>query len=392
MLISPALLTRNFFALFATTFFFYFGHDLLLPLFPLYLKQLGIAGPLIGTIVASYMVASVFTRPWVGRLCDIYPIKKVLLVTLGLFTALFLLYPIVTDPFALTILRFIHGASYGAVYTAASTYLIHIIPAQNKAEGIGHFSNAIKLASAMGPALGLWMFAFLPLNIAFMLALLVSAVGLLLSLNLKTVSVEPNPVKSTGKARLIHTKALTPGLIMLTNSLVYGALMPFVSFVATEKHIEGIGLFYTVYAVSLMASRGLCGKWADQMGRHTILIPGLLMVVLTLCLFYWAPDKPWFLLTTALYGLGAGTVQPILMAYATDETTPQTRGSAMATFTMCNDMGLAAGSFIMGSLGSQIGYTPILLILAGITSIGLLSYLFFRYHRQTRRQQVLINE
>ena len=155
---------------------------------------------------------------------------------------------------------------------------------------------------------------------------------------------------------------------MGANSLAFGALIPFVPMLAAEKHWPHAQWFYTLYAVFLIASRFITGKWSDQYGRHTVVLPGMAMVIVTLLLLSWSHSETLFFALAALYGLASGTVQPSLMAMVADRIPKEQQGSGMATFTMLNDLGIAVGSFIMGSLGSEWGYGLALLwISVGIT-------------------------
>jgi MFS family permease len=155
---------------------------------------------------------------------------------------------------------------------------------------------------------------------------------------------------------------------MATNSLVFGVLMPFIPLIAAEKGLTAVFLFYPIYALSLMLSRGATGTLSDKYGRVSVVVPGMTLVIIALWGMAAITSPVWFLIFSALYGFGAGTVQPSLIAMAVDKSHQQQRGSAMATFTMCNDTGIAAGMFAMGALGSQIGYSTML----GLTSVVVL--------------------
>jgi MFS family permease len=73
-----------------------------------------------------------------------------------LFTVMPLLYPLVIDIPLLWLVRILHGAGLALFFTASNAFLSHEIPTERRAEGMSHYGNAVKLAMAFGPPLGLF--------------------------------------------------------------------------------------------------------------------------------------------------------------------------------------------------------------------------------------------
>jgi MFS family permease len=193
-----------------------------------------------------------------------------------------------------------------------------------------------------------------------------------LSVQEETGSLEKSPVRG----KLFNSRAVFPGLVMATNSVVFGTLIPFIPLLAREKGLgDTAGGFYTTYAFFLIFSRALTGPLSDKYGRKMIVVPGMLGVGISLCFIASSGQILWFFIAIALYSLCAGTVQPSLMALAVDRAKNTERGSAMATFTLLNDLGITLGTFITGSLGPNIGYANTLWIIMALTLLGLLYYL-----------------
>jgi len=260
-----------------------------------------------------------------------------------------------------------------------------LLPTNRRSEGISHHSNSIKLANAFAPMLGLYAAAVIGFSQGFFIAAcvgflaVVSVVWLNFGRNtlkplLSTLTPQQQSDNDSKPHVLFNKKVLFPGFIMGANSLVFGALIPFAPLLCLDKGLAEPQWFYLVYAFALIASRGFSAKWADTYGRHVVIIPGMAMVALSLLGMTASTNLTLFLASAGLYGLGAGVVQPALIAMAVDKTEPYERGSAMASFTLFTDIGNAAGSLLMGWLSQWYGFNAGLLASMVLVTLGLLVY------------------
>jgi MFS family permease len=357
---TSSIFSREFSLLCFSSLLFFSSYHLLTPIFPLYLKVNHFSGMAIGSLVASFMLASLLIRPFVGKLSDEINKRTLMLVGIILFGLCPLLYLLTKDSVLLYIIRLVHGVGFALFYTSSTGYLVSLIPAERKAEGISYYSNAIKIAMAFSPGLALFLVQQKYWTEVFLLSAGISVLVATCVLLLK----KPSQIKTNKKGKLLNTKAFFPGLIMATNSMAFGALIPFAPLLFAEKHLDLGQWFYTMYAIFLIASRFLTGRLSDKYGRTSVLLPGMFLVILSVLLLSGTTSEFWLLAMAGLYGLSAGTVQPSLMAMASEKASKDEQGSAMATFTMLNDVGIAAGSFIMGSLGTQVSYSYALLWIA----------------------------
>ncbi|MBY0403548.1 MAG: MFS transporter [Cyanobacteria bacterium] len=377
------LFTSNFLLISVATLAFFCSNHILTPALPIFLTQPQLTPSFdMGVLMAAFMGTSLVIRPIAGKLCDEGKTMLLMILGISIFTLMPLLYiPAVTHPWFLLI-RMIHGIGLASFMTATSAFLSLEIPTARRAEGMSHYANAIKLAMAISPGLGLYFAKLHDFQSLFYLASGFSCAGLLLILWVKsppkrslknTPSVGTNAIKASGK--LINLSAIFPGVSMATNSIVFGLLIPFIPMLMNEKGFEGMAAyFYPVYAFTLIFSRALTGPLSDRYGRETVIIPGMIGVSLSLGLISLANHPVFFILSAACYGLSAGTVQPSLMALATDRSQENERGSSMATFTLLNDLGVASGTLLTGQLGPIIGYTNVLNIVLLITILGAVYY------------------
>lgn len=379
----PPLFTRNFLLVCLALTVFFISNHLLTPSFPVYMQGLDAqkthpwASWELGTILSSFMVSSLLMRPFVGKFCDEGDPRRWMILGAILFTLMPIAYTASSSTESLLLVRILHGAGLALFYTAASAFMSLEIPASRRAEGMSHYSNAIKVAMAIGPILGVSLAQQQQFNLLFGLAAACGWMSLLLVLFLNPLSpgTPKNQGSKTKTGKLFNGRAVFPGVVMATNSIVFGALIPFVPQLALDKGFPiEVTLFYPIYAISLIFSRALTGPLSDRLGREKVVIPGMAGVCISLVLLGIAFHPSFFLVSAAFYGLCAGTVQPSLMALAADRVPAAERGSAMATFTLFTDLGIASGTFLMATLGYAIGFSNALYAILFVTLSGLVFY------------------
>lgn len=391
-LISPDIFGKSYLLACGAIMAFFASYHLLDPILPVYLKAHAHPAQQIGAFMAGFMGISLIARPLSGKWADEYEKKKLLLIAILIFSVAPVLYQLADQSFYLLMAtRIIHGASYALFYTTLGSYIVNIIPADKKAEGISYYSNAMKIPMAFIPGLAFFLMSQRLEYLSFSIAALLGLLALLMVWQLppmKTIA----PQATGGK--LFNVKALYPGLIMMTTTTAFGALIPFAGLIGQEKgvSIQMVGWFYTAYAVFLIFSRALTGRLSDVYGRNVVLVPGLILVPITLSLIAFVHGAETFILAGGLYGLAAGTVQPSLLALAVDKTEAHERGSATATFTMFNDIGIAVGSYILGALGTASGYLHAFNWIIASSALGCLVFMVVLVYRLTQKNKALTLE
>lgn len=388
---SNKIWTRNFLLVSLASTAFFASMHMLTPSMPLYLVQFGTSETQTlfwndtGIILSAFIITSLIFRPFIGYWSDRDGPKRWMILGAILFLLMPLSYSQTLNTPMFLLVRVLHGFGFGCFMTAASAFITLEVPASRRAEGLSHYSNAIKLAMAGGPYLGLYLATQGAYEFLFFLASGISLITLFLTLPLGPAQFHHtrkiNETKSLDIEwnKLIQKAAIFPGLVMTTNSVVFGTLIPFTPIFAKEKgFINGeVDLFYVVYAFSLIFSRALTGPISDKFGRSQVIIPGMIGVSFTLGLLALANDPGFFLIAAALYGLSAGTVQPSLMAMVADRVPDEERGAGMATFTLLNDLGIALGTFLCGHFGPEWGYLNTLNVIICITILGIIGFITY---------------
>ena len=366
------VISRDFVLACAANFAFFGSMHYLLPALPLYVLQLGGQESDVGLIMGTFTVTAVILRPFVGRGVDRWRRKPFLLLGALIFTLASFSYSFATSVPALYLVRAFHGAGIACFTTAAATYIADIVPAARRGVAMGFYGTFSNIAMSIGPFLGgVLMRGY---GLAFLFG--TSAATGLASLAVVSLLREParapsHPSAHAAPAPLISRSALGPSLVMFSLSFTYGSVLSFLPLMAATRGIANYELFFTVYALGLILVRAGAGELSDRLGRGAVVIPGLLLTATALILLSRADSLPMLLLVAGLYGLGFGAANPSLMALTVDRAGQAGRGAAMATFGASFDLGIGAGSMVLGYLLTLTDYATMYMAAAGAIGVGL---------------------
>ena len=119
---------------------------------------------------------------------------------------------------------------------------------------------------------------------------------------------------------------------------------------------EQVGLFFTIYAVSLFFIRPACGKVADRIGYRKVIVPGGVAFCLAFVILANASNIWVFALASLASAFGYGMCQPLFQALAMKLAGPEQRGAASCTYYFGVDGGFVVGPNLAGALVTAFGY------------------------------------
>lgn len=368
----PSVFNKNFFLASSSAFFFFGAIFLVLPVLPLYVLTIGGKEADVGWVVGSAALAAVFVRPFIGREVDRKGRKNWILLGATLMLAGSLLYFFAVNEKVLILLRAFIGAAVGIFTTAAAAYISDITPEHRRGEAFGYYSASTNLAMALAPLAGILLLkADASYRLLFLGTLLLSGIALILA----TFSEEKrSSYEQAEPSRLFNTKVIVPSLLAFANLVCYGTIITLLPLYGQGRGMEDPGLFFALYAVSLVFARAFLGRSSDTYGRWPVIITGGIFIALSLMVLAFVQNQTGFLLIALLYGLGNGIAMPALQAFAVDQVEPQERGSAMGTYTSIFDIGLASGAILMAYMVHAIPYRWIFIACAMLVVFSLLLY------------------
>ena len=366
--IKERLFTRNYILVCLSAFLMSFSFFILVPTLPLYLKDtFGISQTLVGVVLSCYVVAVLSVRPIAGFVADTLPRKSVYVAAYAIFVVSFTGYFFITQTLALFILlRIFHGFSFGMLTTAGNTLVIDVMPSSRRGEGLGYYGVTNNLAMAFGPMAGLFVISSGNYTLLFLTSLITGAIGLILA------SIVRAPRKVLEKTefklsadRFFLKEGIRACFAFFLLAMPYGMTTSYMALYASEVGItQNAGLFFTVMAAGLIASRLHSGKRVDKgFVTETIRLGiciaffGAMGEALLSVVAGWsiAAGYVLYFLTAFLFGYGYGTMFPAYNTLFINLAPNSRRATANATYLTGWDVGIGCG-MLFGGMLAEGGY------------------------------------
>ena len=368
---TSSLATRPFVLVCLATGFFYLSFNLILPVMPLYVADLGGTSNQIGLIIGLFAFVAMFMRPLAGWLIDTRGNRDVLVAGMAIFLLASLGYLLTPSVQGVLALRLFHGLGMGLFPTAATVVIAELAPPARRGEAMGWFGIANSISIILGPTGGLAVVARTGYATLFLLAAGVAALGLLCIWLLPLPARKASPLARLPRLGDVFSRAaLLPSAILLSLCVSYGTVIAFIPIVARQRGLTNPGLFFTVYAAAMLLVRSKAGEISDRRGRAVVILPGMVIAAVSLATLGLTSGPTGVLLGAAIFGVGFGCVQPALMALTADRVALEERGKAMGTFYTAWELGIAAGAVGSGWILNITNFSVVLMICSAAALIG----------------------
>lgn len=353
------------------------------PVLPRFAQDLGSSPELIGLIVAASTITGMFIKLPAGALSDILGRKRMMLLGSLFFAGPPFLYPLVTEPVSLLLLRFLHGFATAIFSPVASAYVADIFQ-KGRGEKLGWFASANDAGATLGPMIG----GFILFSTASYPAtyLVVGGLGILPFLMILSLPAEEKmaPAPATANpGRWVEFKrgifeVVSSRAVIIASALEaamyvgYGAFLGFFPIYAkgVGHNDATIGLIMGAQLTTTMLGKPVGGWLSDRLGRKPIILLGLGLCALMLPLVVLAEGFFALLIVSSMFGLGVAIVTPSTTALVADLAKVGRMGSAMGVFGTIWDSGEAAGPILAGFLIASISYFNGFLVISGLMAFA----------------------
>lgn len=355
------LWNANYTKVWFANFMIFFSFMLLTPLLPLYLKDTYAADKqMIGIVLSGYTLFALLIRPFSGFFVDSYPRKIVLLVCYGLFSIFFGGYLAAGSLLLFAIVRTLHGAPFGAATVANSTVAIDVLHPSRRVEGIGYYGLSNNSASAIAPALAIYILHLTnSYELLFWISLITSAIGFAVNASLKLESREL--IKGKPKIsmdRFFLLKGWSEALTMACFAFSYGVLSTYVAIYGKEELgiSGGSALFFMLLSIGLILSR-LVGSRTLRQGKITQnAAVGMTISVFGYLMFAALHNPIGYYGAALVIGLGNGHMWPAYQTMFINLAPHTQRGTANSSVLISWDIGVGFGVLVGGVLAENFNY------------------------------------
>jgi DHA1 family multidrug resistance protein-like MFS transporter len=333
------------------------GVGIVVPLLPIYARDLGATGLYIGMIFGAFSISRSFLLPYFGRLSDKKGRKPFIVAGLFAYSLVSLAFMLAHDVKGLIIIRFVQGMASAMIMPAIQAYIGDITPAGREGTIMGLFNLSMFIGLSIGPVIGGTINDHFGLVTAFACMGSLAFAGFLLSfVFLPPVRSEPATTKHKEPIawrQLLYDRN-TAGLFFfrLAYAACIGIIWSFLPILADTQFsltssTIGILVMTGVFFSGLMHVPG--GFVADRLNRKMMVVAGGFIISYAILSFVWAENFWDLLAANILFGIGGGVSMPALMALAVLKgNSTKAMGSVMGLLAMAHSLGMLTGSLLAG--------------------------------------------
>ncbi|MBM7692081.1 putative MFS family arabinose efflux permease [Peribacillus deserti] len=373
---TTKLWTLQYTLIIITTFVFFLSLQALLGGFPAFVAGITEDPSKGGLMTTSFMLAAIFTRPFIGILMHKLNVKKTLIFTM-IFVMATIAISFGQETFSvLILLRIFQGISFGIITTLLATLATNLIPNDKIGEGIGYFGMATSLGTTFGPMVALTLVHSFSFNnlLALTFGLMVFAIAGSLFIINKEKAPAVLPVKSGSLLNYAFDKrAFLPCILVCLFYITFSGIVNFIDGLGSANHFGGkVSIFFLIIAGMMILTRPLSGKIYDRMGHKFLIYPASISGIIGLLILTFTHSFSLLCIAAIFYGVAYSVMQPTFQAWAVSRVSPEKKGTANAMSLSFMDLGMAIGAGTLGNVVHHIGYnatygySSILIILLGI--------------------------
>lgn len=379
--------TGGYVALLTANLLLCFGFYMLPSTLPAYVKQLGGSNLEASLVIGLFSVMSLCSRIMSGTIVDAVGEYRIILsgiVVIVATTVAFAWAPVT----AILLLRSVQGIGWGLATAAIATAVYKAVPEARRGEGTGYYALTVIVAVSLTPLVAILLMS----SFDFVVLLAVSSgLALASTLSLKAgMPLPPSPRAERGIRRKISLTgvfergALVPSALCFLLSIPLCGVIAYMVMFGREQQLGDVWVFFIGYALMILATRPFIGRLFDRKGHAIIVLPGTLAMIAGLVALSVTGSTPMLVVSSLLYGIGYGAVQPSLHTWAVNRCPPDRKAAANGLFLSAIDLGYIVGAIVLGRVAESVGFAAMYRYSALALMAFIVLYLFARSRSSTR--------
>lgn len=350
---------------------------------------LGGSESVVGDIVALGTLVAVAVRLSVSHVLDDYGTRRLWPICSLLFIGGCVMFLGATQAvWVLYVARIAYYVGLTGMFACSMTHIQNHVPASRRTEIIGNLGSSGFVGMILGSNLGdAILYAVAEPQMQFLIlfggAGLIGLFYLTIVLMLTRDEIAEEKARSPVAFRLMLR--FWPGTVVLaamTMGLGVTATQTFLTRFATSQKIEGIGLFFTGYAISAFVFRLLVQNWSRTIGRHWMLVRGLMGHTLGHFLLAQVSEGWQFILPSIVCGFGHALLFPAVVSLGSGSFPRECRGAGTAIILGFADFGALVFSPVLGRIGDQYGFPALYFTSSGIALLTAFGYATIAYQHE----------
>ena len=396
--------TRNFICMMLANFMLQMSNFATSTLVSTYATFLGAGATLMGFLTGMFYGISLVLRPVAGPVQTRMNHRKLMIAVFVLGFIVNVGYTMFHSIPMFLAFRVLHGVQYAFFGSLSMTIAADSVPQEKLASGLGFFALSGAVSQAIAPQIGISLvawgtaqrgedFGYTVLFAYSTLMLLLGLIPLLVMRDDRRDRAQAAAAAPQGKwyQQIVSRHAIIPTVIMtfimMSFSNFNGFMVPF----GKELGIENIGIFFTVFAASMLVIRPIGGWLSDKLGLRNVLLPAIFLFCLSFLIIGNAKAIPMILVGAVLAAIGFGIGNPMTQALTVQTETRARRSIASNTLYIGMDIGFFMGPLLGGIIRDLSGNYKTVILSASIP-LALALIVFFAAWKPCAQRMAEVRE
>jgi DHA1 family multidrug resistance protein-like MFS transporter len=353
-----------------TVFLEWLGATAIVPMLPVYIRQLGGTDGLAGLVMASFFAAGVLFQYPVGRVSDRIGRKPVLVGGLVVYSAASFAFLLHIAPAMAILLRGLQGLGAGASAVAALAMVSGAVAVERRGRAFASIYGAQISGMAVGPLIG----AIVGVH-AMWIMFLGSGVVCLIACIPALRIVEPPEEAARRQERTNVDGTVSPLARVRWNRSMAGAMVAAAALGLTtgiydicwtllmvSRGAAGweIGVSWTLFAVPFVVAARPSGWLADHMDRRYLVLGGIGIAMVFCAAYPFIPVVPLLMVLGGTEALGFAAALPSLQSLLTQGSEPSEVGRIQGMYGTTQTACTAVSAALAGAAFAYARWLPFL--------------------------------
>jgi MFS transporter, DHA1 family, tetracycline resistance protein len=348
--------------IFLTIFIDLLGFGLVVPVLPIFVKELGASNVTVGLVATVFSLVNFIFTPLFGSISDRIGRRPIIVTSVAVNALAYLVFAQVHSLPMLLFSRFLAGLGSSNI-AAAQAYISDISTPENRAKSMGTIGAAFGLGFVFGPVVGGLLKVSYGVAMVGYVAAALCALNFVLAFFLlpeslknpdKSANLRFIPIREYGKAlqkaglaqMFFYSFFYICAFAMMQNMI---ALFWKEQYALDERHI---GYFFALIGLLSGLVQGVfIGKLVNRFGEKRLLLFGAVGLAIGFLLIAIAPVAyylPMTLLSITLICLSSGVMSPSLTALISKSTDAHEQGSILGLAQSFGSLGRIMGPLMSG--------------------------------------------
>lgn len=350
------IFNRCFVSIFLANSLMYLSQWMVNSLVAKYADYLGATASMVGIVSSVFALTALLFKIVSGPALDVYNRRIILILAMCVMGISYFGYSASSNVPMLVSFRLFQGCGQAFTATCCLALASDTLPPDQFGTGIGIFSLAQAVMQAIGPTAGLALMNRFGYHMTFVISGSIMVAAALLAACVNVPYKKEKKFKITMDS-IFAKEALLPVILIFFLSTAFSVINSFLIIFAGKQGITGnIGLYFTVYACTLLFSRPLIGKLSDRLGMVRVAIPAMFCFALSFLVISFSTTLLSLLTAGLIAGFGYGACQPAIQTLCMKCVSQKRRGAASSSSYIGNDLGQLLGPNVAGAVIVAFGY------------------------------------